>query len=125
MSIAAFYGGNMESNTIGEVYANGMNHPIFKGVDFEGIKAIATAVDIGACNPVTVEDCNFSYGPASANRAIVLSSCQGGRIINNRVVGVALKNYIVIDENSSKCQAHGNLNFDGPEFYVNNRSAYQ
>lgn len=118
-----FFGGNMESNTLGAVLASGQTNLTFRGVDFENGKTVSDLLTIGTCLPVTVEDCNFVTLPATAQRVGIFSSCQGVRFVGNRFSGFTDERTVIFDENSSGVVCHGNVWADGITRYIHNRSA--
>lgn len=123
-----FLNGNIESNGLGAVLADGHNLIEFRGVDFENTKVVTDLMAIGASQPVTVENCNFVNFASAATRAAVFSTCGIVRFVNNRIDGFpggangTAARVVIFDENCSSVVSYGNqvTTTDG---YIQNRSA--
>jgi len=118
-----FEGGTMNSNVLGEVNANNMNHLELLGIDFETGVAVASVLNIGAVHPLTVEGCNFvTSGSTKAVRAFIFSTCATVRVVGNKFQGFTNAEYGIFDENCTNCIEYHNENSDGDDRVIVNRS---
>jgi hypothetical protein len=108
--IAEFNGGNMEQNTLGELYAESMNLLHLRAVDFETATAIfGQQVHLVTSNPVIIDGCHFITAAGKATRAVLAQSCVGVEIKGSRFSGWSAAGVVRIDENSTKSHVHDNI----------------
>lgn len=113
-----WWGGNIESNTLGGWYAQSVNNVSIRGCDFETQVAITNFIEINSANPVLVEDCNFNGGGITG-RAVLFQGVGGGHTRNLRGTGTITKAWIGFSDTCAKCYDEGSLHTDST-MYVNN-----
>lgn len=123
MMLHRFLGGNIESNTLGDVLADSNTGLEFNGVDFEhGAHNISQMIDLSSCTPAIIQNCNFVVGSgATVSRAFLISGSGAAVVRNNRFGGFAVGAVGVFSDTCANCREYENFFSDGADRFIINR----
>jgi len=130
-----FEGGNMEDNTLKDVYADGATFIKISGVDFENSTHSYISgenIFLNNCQPAVIEDCNFVIGGGiTVTRFFQMAGCAHGFVTRNRLSSGGGATWSqgavgVFDDSCVQCLAYdNNLLGSGPGRFINNRGSFR
>jgi hypothetical protein len=128
-----FLGGNMEDNTLKDVYADGATFVKIAGVDFENSTHSYVGgenIFLNGCQPAVIEFNNFVLGGGiTVTRFFQMTGCANGLVRHNRLSVGGGATYAqgavgVFDDGCVQCSHYDNLLWPaGAGLFINNRGS--